>query len=289
MRTLLWIAASLSAVTCSAQTTFAQDQLPADTTAVIASWNIEGYGGIEDDEKIDRLAAGLVALDAELIALQEVNPDSVAQRLVERANALGADYASPVILEQEAQLNLAILHKNGVSVGEPRFVPGSNLGDPALRKALAADVRVGRFDVTLIVVHLKSGRGGADRDTRTAQARVVNAFITQLAAAGDDDVLLVGDYNMIPDADRETFLALDPEGFLRFLSTYQAEQDFTNVNGNFLDGYAVTRRRMTEYVEGSFRVYPLHKAYDRTMTWYGENVSDHFPLVARFHITRDAD
>ena len=33
----------------------------------------------------------------------------------------------------------------------------------------------------------------------------------------------------------------------------------------------------------------MHKVYQRTMTWYDDNVSDHFPLIARFRITRDAD
>jgi len=72
----------------------------------------------------------------------------------------------------------------------------------------------------LIVVHLKSGRGVVERATRTAQASVIRAFVAQVAAAGDDDVLVVGDYNMIPDIDGESFDALNPDGFLRELSTY---------------------------------------------------------------------
>jgi len=68
-----------------------------DTTATVASWNIEGFGGITDQVKIDRLAEGIVALDAEVIGIQEVNPDSVAQSIVTKANSLGAGYAPPVV------------------------------------------------------------------------------------------------------------------------------------------------------------------------------------------------
>ena len=32
------------------------------------------------------------------------------------------------------------------------------------------------------------------------------------------------------------------------------------------DGFAISRRRMTEYIGGSLRVYPLHRMYRRTLT-----------------------
>ncbi|MCI0748118.1 MAG: endonuclease/exonuclease/phosphatase family protein, partial [Verrucomicrobia subdivision 3 bacterium] len=233
-------------------------QAQTDTSAVIASWNIEGFNPITEEARIDLLAKGLVALDAEVIALQEVNPNVVVTQIVHAANALGAAYQDPVMLPQTAIQNIAVVAKQGISVTNPRFVPGSDLGNPGLRRALVTDVTIGKFDLTLIVVHLKSGRDAGDRGFRSQQCEAIASFIQQSTTAGEDDVLVVGDFNMIPEEDEENFRALNPDRFLQFISNIEATRDFTNVNGNFLDGYAISRQKMTEYVKGSFMVFPLH-------------------------------
>ena len=71
------------------------------------------------------------------------------------------------LLDQNANQNIAILHKCEVEVSNPRFIPGSALGNTGLRKALVADVRMGEFDFLLVVLHLKAGRSGSDRGKRT--------------------------------------------------------------------------------------------------------------------------
>ena len=63
-----------------------------DTTATIATWNIEGFFRISDDRAAE-IARGIVALDAEIIALQEINPDVAVERIVATANSLGGQYA----------------------------------------------------------------------------------------------------------------------------------------------------------------------------------------------------
>lgn len=268
-------------ITCSA---FAQK----DTSARIATWNLEGFNPISN-AKADRIAQGIVALDAEVVAVQEVNPNSTVKRVVETANSLGGEYEEPVFLTQTAKQNVAIIFKKGVSVTNPRFVPGSNLGNNGLRKALVVDVKVGKFDFTMIVVHLKSGRSNSSRSTRTKQCKKIADFIKTSTSTSEKDVLLVGDFNMIPGEDDENFSALSPKHYLTFLSTHKVYARATNVNGNFLDGFAVSRKKMTEYIGGSVRVYPLHRAYRKTVTWYAKNVSDHFPIVVRFDVTKDRD
>ena len=56
-----------------------------DTTATIATWNIEGFFRISDDRAAE-IARGIVALDAEIIALQEINPNVAVERIVATAN-----------------------------------------------------------------------------------------------------------------------------------------------------------------------------------------------------------
>ena len=59
-----------------------------------------------------------------------------------------------------------------------QFIDGSDLGINRLRKALAVDMKIGRFDFTLIAVHLKSARGYEEAETRNKQADVISSFIT---------------------------------------------------------------------------------------------------------------
>ena len=108
---------------------------------------------------------GLVLLDAELITLVEVKPFSHMQALIEGLAAKGCVYES-VMLPQFSDLNIGVLFKEGVEVANPRFIEGSDLGNPRRRKAFVVDVRIDRFDFILIAVHLKSGRGRVEQKIR---------------------------------------------------------------------------------------------------------------------------
>ena len=59
----------------SAQHTEISGRFFGHTTANIAAWNLEGYGGIPDST-LDRQVEGLAMLDAEVVALVEINPIS---------------------------------------------------------------------------------------------------------------------------------------------------------------------------------------------------------------------
>ena len=264
-----------------------------DTTAVIAAWNLSGFNPIEGS-RIPRLAKAIADIDAAVVALVEVNPNEVVDKLVIELGKLGACYQFK-ILDQTARQNLAILYKTGVSVTNPQFIAGSDDNNSQLRKALTADVRVGQFDFKIIALHLKSGRTSANRETRSRQATVIANFIATATAGPEKDVLVVGDYNMIPDQDAVNFTAMNPSGFLRFVSSEDLSgqishiSDATTGTGSLLDGYAISKDYTQEYIEGSLQIVPLPRILKITLTEYGRNYSDHFPLAARFRITVDDD
>lgn len=204
--------------------------------------------------------------------------------------------------------SLAILFKDQprVQVTGEELVPGSDDNDRALRKALAANVRIGRFDFVLIAVHMKSSLGAAERQTRTRQAEAIASFITDRTAGAEKDVLLVGDYNMIPGPDDVNFRAVSPGSganeFLRFVSTESLRgqtSHFSNCNparGNLLDGYAISSTFTREYREGTLRLVPFTDRIFRqpggtrfNCTTYTGLVSDHLPLVASFRVGSDDD
>lgn len=261
------------------------------TTARVAVWNIAGFLNI-DDERAKNQVEGLAILDAELVTLVEVRPFDHMQRLIDGLADKGCTYYS-AMLAQTSDLNIGLLFKDGVRVENLRFVPGSDLGDPARRQALVADITIGRFDFTLIAVHLKSGRGSNEQRIRDEQCKVIGAFITALRAQSREDILLMGDFNMIPGEDVSNFHHLGGDDLMNFVSSWDLQDRFSHIlpagRANLLDGFAISRTFSTEYVRGSLRLFPMHWTMDMGRERFRERVSDHLPFVATFRIDRSRD
>lgn len=262
------------------------------STAQIAAWNLGGFFGVPET-RLRVQAEGLAMLDAEVVALVEVNPDSIMNRLKTiLSDEFGLCYDFKM-LPQDAELNIAVMFKCGITAENPRFIANSDLGE-GLRKALAVDMKVGQFDFTLIAVHLKSGRDAPEQATRDRQAKVIGDFIADFRASNTrEDVLLMGDFNMIPGQDVSNFHHLGADDTMDFLSSWDLQDRFSHIleagRANLLDGFAVTRTFSTEYIRGSLRVFPMHWAMDIGLERFRDTVSDHLPFVASFRITRDAD
>lgn len=265
----------------------------------VAAWNLGGFNAIPQS-RIDNQVRAIKKMNPDVMILSEVNPDSVATRI---ASQLGNNYKA-VILRQTARQNLAVLYKTTACVVDVRLIPGSDDNNPDLRKAIAARVQIGNFDFMLIGVHLKSGRrtNGTDNPVpvRNRQARVIEQFISQAAILGERDYLVIGDYNMIPNVDTETFRVLSPgdgqNEILRYLSDSFAGQVSHigscvdgQARGNLLDGYAISRDTR-ELLANSLKLIPFSNTdffrksnnSSYSCTDYESTVSDHFPFVAQF-------
>ena len=261
------------------------------TTAKVAAWNLAGFGGIPD-ERLERQVEGLSLLDAEVVALVEINPlsalETLRQGLAEKEVAYNAS-----IVSQASDLHIGVLFKKGVAAENPRLIDGSDLGDTERRTAFVVDMRVGRFDFVLIVVHLKSGRGASEQQIRDEQAKVIGQFITERREQSREDILLVGDFNMIPGRDVSNFHHLGGEDLMDFLSSWDLLDRYSHIleagRANLLDGFAISRTFSTEYIRGSLRVFPMHWAMDIGREKFRETVSDHLPFVASFRIDRSRD
>lgn len=261
------------------------------STTNIAAWNLEGFDGIPD-ERIARQVEGLTMLDAEVVALVEINPLDALDKIKSGLSENGLSYRSSLI-EQSGKLHIGVLHKEGVEVSNPRLVAGSDLGDPNKRKAFALDIGIGKFDFTLIVVHLKSGRSLANQRIRDEQAKVIFNFIEQSRINGREDIILTGDFNMIPGQDISNFHFLGGDDVMDFLSSWDLQARFSHIldkgRANLLDGFAITRTFSKEYIRGSLRLFPMHWSMDIGRENYRDTVSDHLPFVATFRIDRDRD
>lgn len=265
------------------------------TTAEVVAWNFAGFTPIPPARQ-EQIVRALEDLDAEVIAAVEVNPDNVLHDVAAALTERGSCHNS-MILPQTAGQNIGVIFKCGVEVNNARLVPNSDDGNSALRKAFAANVRVGGFDFLLIVLHLKAGRTSADRAIRDRQVDHIAAFIAAETGntASERDVLVVGDYNMIPGEDAATFQRLNPSGFLRFVSSTDLVGQSSHLpaatpcGGNLLDGFAISAVHTGEYLEATLRIYPAQLEPRLSLCEFRGVVSDHLPLTARFRVVEDDD
>jgi exonuclease III len=261
------------------------------TTAKVAAWNLAGFQAVSP-ERLKLQVEGLAILDAEAVTLVEVKPFDHMRKLIDGLAAKGCEYES-VMLPQASDLNIGVLFKKGVEATNPRFIDNSDLGDPSRRKAMVVDMKIGRFDFILIAVHLKSGRKRREQKIRDDQCKVIGEFITALRDSSREDILLMGDFNMIPGEDVSNFHHLGGDDIMNFLSSWDLQARFSHIlpagRANLLDGFAITRTYSTEYIRGSLRLFPMHWTMDMGREKFRKNVSDHLPFVASFRIDRSRD
>lgn len=269
--------------------------------ARIAVWNLAGNdrftGG--DGDGIDpksRKAAnqilGLAHLDADFVTLVEVFPQAHIGFLAEKLALRGLDYRVTFLPQPLSHLGIGFLHKPGIEVTNPRFIPGSEGNYPNGRQAFVVDVKIGkRFKAVVIGVHLKSGREAAEQAVRDSQCRVIGDWITALHATPgykQHAILLMGDFNMIPGQDVSNFFHLGGDDVMDFVSCWDLQERFSHIlesgRENLLDGFAVSRRFSNRYINGTLRLFPMDWTMHMGRAKFREQVSDHLPFVASFRL-----
>ncbi|MGB2202860.1 MAG: endonuclease/exonuclease/phosphatase family protein [Pseudooceanicola atlanticus] len=269
--------------------------------ARFAVWNLAGNdrfpggagtGIAPDSKKALHQALGLALLDAEFVTLVEIFPESHAERLRDLLALKGLDYQITHLPQPDSHLGIGFLHKTGIEVENPRFIPGSEGDYQGGRQAFAVDVRIGgRFKAVVIGVHLKSGRGKAEQVLRDTQCKVIGDWIETLhdtPGYKHHAILLMGDFNMIPGQDVSNFHYLGGDDTMDFVSCWDLQDRYSHIlssgRANLLDGFAVSRNYSTRYITGSLRLFPMHWTLKMGRAKFREEVSDHLPFVASFKL-----
>jgi hypothetical protein len=264
----------------------------------VAVWNLAGYtrpgrpvGISARSKKAERQAEGLAYLDAEFVTLVEVSPFGYIETLVEKLARYGLQYNHTILEQPHGNLHIGFLHKPGIDVGNPRFIPGSEGDYGRGRQAIAVDISIAKLTATVIGVHLKSGRDREEQLLRDSQCKVIGDYITTLQQTPGTmrrAVFLMGDFNMIPGQDVSNFHHLGGEDVMDFVSSWDLQERFSHIlekgRANLLDGFAVSRKYSTDYVKGSLRLFPMHWTMDMGREAFRREVSDHLPFVASFKI-----
>lgn len=271
------------------------------TTASIAAWNLATFNTLSD-ERIKLQAKGLHLLDAELITLVEIkNEDHIKDLSAHLSNDdIKYDYAfkeqSPTGGNtNHGAMHIGVLFKKGVKISNVELMDGSDLGNPGYRKAFLCDVQLGKFSFKLIGVHLKSGRDIDNQKIRDEQCKVIGNYIKNIRGVDDrnPDILLMGDFNMIPGQDISNFHFLGGDDIMDFVSSWDLQERYSHIlpsgRENLLDGFAIAKRYSTEYIKGSLRLFPMHWTMGMGQAKYRDEVSDHLPFVASFDISRSRD
>lgn len=271
------------------------------TLARFAVWNLAGNdrfpGGDGDgiqpqDRKAWHQVLGLALLDAEFVTLVEVSPEEHITFLAEQLAVKGLDYQVTYVPQEDSHLGIGFLHKPGIDVSNPRFLPNSQGTYRGGRQAFAVDVRIGsRFKAVVIGVHLKSGRGAREQAMRDTQCAAIGSWITELhntPGYKQHAILLMGDFNMIPGQDVSNFHLLGGDDVMDFVSCWDLQDRYSHIlksgRANLLDGFAVSRRFSTRYVTGSLRLFPMHWTLGMGREKFRAQVSDHLPFVASFRL-----
>lgn len=271
------------------------------TTASIAAWNLATFDRLSD-ERIKLQADGLKLLDAELITLVEIRDEDHIKSIVNHLSKNNVKYDYSFVEQSPTgnttshnAMHIGVIFKEGVEVNNPELMVNSDLNNPAYRKAFLCDVIIGKFSFKLIGVRLKSGRGFEEQKIRDEQCKVIGQHIKNIRGNGDrnPDILLMGDFNMIPGQDISNFHFLGGDDMMDFISSWDLQERYSHIlpsgRENLLDGFAISKRYSTEYIKGSLRLFPMHWTMGMRQAKYRKEVSDHLPFVASFDITKSRD
>lgn len=189
----------------------------------VVTWNVENLFDTEDDpdtfdplpppsdadvvRKLNDLEAVLRPLNADFVALQEVENETILARLAGQMSDLGYDNYGLVDAFDGRGIDVAYMTRLPLSsspmvtshLGERFPLPDGSDEIFYTRDALEVFVDVGEAKVGVIIVHFRSMRDGGG-DIREAEA----AYTAQIAEAridsGLSNILVVGDLNDIPDS-----------------------------------------------------------------------------------------
>jgi endonuclease/exonuclease/phosphatase family metal-dependent hydrolase len=267
--------------------------------ARIAVWNLAGFNqsnqaaGIGPNSiRAKKQAEGLALLDAELVTLVEVSPLTHIDRLAQLIkDEYGIDYQTAIVQQPKGNIHIGFLYKPGVDLENVSLVAGSQGSYTNGRRAVQADVKIGKFRAIILAVHLKSGREAPQQQLRDTQCTAIGSHIVQLRQTPGltrRTILLMGDFNMIPGQDVSNFHHLGGDDVMDFVSSWDLQDRFSHIldkgRANLLDGFAVSRTYSTDYVRGSLRLFPMHWTMNLGREAFKDQVSDHLPFVASFRI-----
>ena len=269
-----------------------------DENVVIASWNIAQFSDKKKMRALQYIADICERFD--IVAIQEVKTNL--QGLAKLQKMLPGHYQILVSDPTGNNERMAFLYdkRTVISTGLVCEIAFNGLiASPNVfqfqRSPYCASFRAGRFDFTLVSVHIAegSGQGAVGLNLREQEIQELVKFIKREATRAqgnvfDSDFLLVGDFNIQSDGDR-FFKVLTggdeprfkmPPGMNTLATNFDQTKTFDKIAWIPSDEFVFT---------GKFGTIPfgdvLYKEPGQPAGAARKEVSDHLPLWAEFRVT----
>lgn len=195
----------------------------AQTTLRICTYNIganfdENHGlGQPGQPDFDAVRDVLVRLNADVVCLQEVfssdtrDSDGLTAPLDQLATQLGLPHIFVPGSELDSTLRVVFLSRHPFSLTDEIESPPGARDLTRAHPVVTVDVPDTDADPTFIGVHAKSGFPSTDRFRRAVDLLRIEKYLAAASLTDSDNVVILGDFNLIDSLSIETFTALPPQ------------------------------------------------------------------------------
>lgn len=255
-----------------------------------ASWNIRILSdGSRDDGELKKIAN--VLMDYDFISIVELRDETVLKRLQKILTAMGKNYEYDIsgAVGRGVKERVAFLYNPAFIevVQAGKLYPDAADGkDDFIRDPYWATFRAGKFDFSVIAVHIIWGDRVGDRRDEIMALGPVYDHVQKENGPHEDDILLVGDFNR-DTGDLKAFGAL--MAMPSMTSLFHLPQKSHIKDSSLYDNILFQTDYVKEYT-GTAGIDKFDETdFSNDDKAANDAVSDHRPVWATFRIDTDDD
>lgn len=261
-----------------------------DSTFEIVTWNIQNFPK-EDMITADYVVQIIMAIDADIVALQEIESSSYFNYVVEELQEIDSLYNwDGYKANSDTYGNLAYIYKNDFAEVDSIYEIYQDDWYAFPRSPLVFELTYDEQELVLIDNHLKAGGDHEDEDRREEASQKLQLYIENNFT--DSKVILVGDLNddIAETEESNVFwnFVSQPENYL-FTDMEIAEGSISNWSypgwPSHLDHILITNELFDEFADPLSVVETILIDHYLEGGWseYYENVSDHRPVGLKLY------
>ncbi|HHJ51865.1 MAG TPA: hypothetical protein ENJ89_01610 [Caldithrix abyssi] len=259
-----------------------------DSTIDVLTWNIEWFPK-DGQNTIDEVAQIITDLEGDLYGVQEISDTTAFKQLLSQLPGWDGILSPHEYSDGTYQKVGIIYNTDEVTVHDYQLLFEDDwyaFPHPPMEFTVTVTENGHTFDFKLIVVHLKAYDDSESEQRRKAAMDSLKNYIDeQLALGGEQDFILLGDFNdhlEDPPEDNIFQKMLDDSATYTFLTEplVGIQGSYIGYNEpNLIDHICVTNDALNEYGDqGTTQVLYL----DNENSAYPDEVSDHRPVLSSF-------
>ena len=270
------------------------EQPQADNNFKVLNWNLEFFGALKygpanDKLQLTNVATVLNSTHADVMALQEISNDEMFRQLIQQLPGYNGrcsnrySYSFDPSGDFPPQKLCFAYNTSTIKVVREKVLlskyfdehPSDIFSSGRLPYLLEVEAR-GRH-LYFVNIHAKSGYDRDARNRRIIDSRILKDTLDNYYK--DKDIILLGDFNDVPDSSYENFIddvryeciskSLNEGGWHSTIA-YDDVIDHEVVSSSIMENYVSTR------IVNVFSLIPL----------YAKTTSDHLPVISDFDLTK---